>query len=413
VRLLHVSDWHLGRLTYRCSRVPDHEAALAEIAAIARDVRPHLILHTGDVFDGFRPGYAEMTFAIETLEELAALAPVVVLAGNHDSPALFRLFDRLQGPEPRIRFLDRVRPPGEGGVLELPGAEGEVVRLASLPFVHANRMVDRFEDPTTWTATYSERIQRIEEALESGLAAGYDPSRHVLLFAAHLYVSGARFSGSERPLHVSEAYATRLERLPNVSYAAFGHVHLPQPLPRRGVTGRYAGSPIPLDFGEERERKEVVVVEAEPGRPATVTPYPLDGGRPLRTLAGTIDDLAALGPEVGDALCRVTVSTDEPIPDVAHLLGDLLPDATLVEVNEDCAATRLEVLDASAVDLEAEAGFAELFRAYLAERGTRGARADRVLATFETLIRAVEAEEAPRLAPIDELLLERVRGGAE
>src|ERR671938_1200835 len=307
MRLLHVSDWHLGRLTYRCSRVPDHEAALAEIAAIARDVRPHLILHTGDVFDGFRPGYAAMTFAIEALEELAAVAPVVVLAGNHDSPALFRLFDRLQGPEPRIRFLDRVRPPGEGGVLELPGGEGEVVRLASLPFVHANRMVDRFEDPTTWTATYSERIQRIEEALERGLAAGYDPSRHVLLFAAHLYVSGERFSGRERPLHVSEAYATRLRRLPNVSYAAFGHLHLPQPLPRRGVTGRYAGSPIPLDFGEEREQKEVVLVEAEPGQPAVVTPVALEGGRRLRTIVGTPDEIREVAPTVGDALCRVTL----------------------------------------------------------------------------------------------------------
>jgi hypothetical protein len=97
---------------------------------------------------------------------------------------------------------------------------------------------------------------------------------------------------------------------------------------------------------------------------------------------------------------------------VAHLVGELLPDATLLEVREDCAATRLEVVDASAIDVEAEPGFSELFRAYLAERGTRGARADRVLRTFETLIRAVETEQAARLPEIDELLLQRVRGGA-
>jgi DNA repair protein SbcD/Mre11 len=409
MRLLHVSDWHIGRQTYRCSRVPDHEAALEEIVELARDTRPHLVLHTGDVFDGFRPGYAEMAFAVEALEELAALAPIVVVAGNHDSPALFRLFDRLQGAEPRIRFVDRVRPPAEGGVLDLPGADGEVVRVAFLPFVHANRMVDRFEDASTWTATYSERIQRIEEELERGLAAGYDPSCHVLLFAAHLYVSGARFSGSERPLHVSEAYATRLERLPNVSYAAFGHIHLPQPLPRRGVTGRYAGSPIPLDFGEEREQKEVVLVEAEPGRPAVVTPVALEGGRSMRTIVGTLDDLRAAAPTVGDALCRVTVCTDEPIPDLARLVGELLPGATVVEVSEDCEATRLEVVEATVDEADVEPGFSELFRAYLAERGTRGARADGVLRTFETLVQAVEAEEVARLPDLDELLLERVR----
>src|SRR5919198_2696793 len=410
MRLLHVSDWHVGRQTYRCSRTPDHEAALREIVELAREVRPHLVLHTGDVFDGFRPGYAEMAFAVEALEELAALAPVVVVAGNHDSPALFRLFDRLQGPEPRIRFVDRVRPPQEGGVFDLPAADGEIVRLACLPFIHANRMVDRFEDATTWTATYSERIQRIEEALEGGLAAGYDPSRHVLLFAAHLYVRGARYSGSERPLHVSEAYATRLERLPHVAYAALGHIHLPQALPRRGVTGRYAGSPPPPDFGEEHGRKEGVLVEAEPGRPAVVTPYTLAAGRPLRTIVGTLEEIAELGPEVGSALCRVTVCTEEPVPELAHLVGELLPDATLVEVNEDWGAPRLEVVEAIADEADAEPGFTELFRAYLAERGTRGARANRVVRTFETLIQAVEAEETARLPDLEELLLERARG---
>jgi DNA repair protein SbcD/Mre11 len=409
MRLLHVSDWHIGRQTYRCSRTPDHEAALGEIVDLARDTRPHLVLHTGDVFDGFRPGYAEMAFAVEALEELAALAPVVVIAGNHDSPALFRLFDRLQGLDPRIRFVDRVRPAADGGLLDLPGAHGEVVRIAFLPFVHANRLVDRFEDASTWTATYSDRIQRIEEELERGLAAGYDRSRHVLLFAAHLYVSGARFSGSERPLHVSDAYATRLRRLPNVSYAAFGHIHLPQPLPRR-VTGRYAGSPIPLDFGEEREQKEVVLVEAEPGEPAVVTPVALEGGRPLRTIVGTPDEVRAAAATVGDALCRVTVCTEEPIPDLAALVAELLPTATVVEVSEDCAATRLEVVEATMTEADAEPGFRELFREYLAERGTRAAQANRVLRTFETLVQAVETEEIARLPDLDELLLERVRG---
>src|ERR671934_229092 len=322
---------------------------------------------------------------------------------------LLHISDWLQGPDPRIRFVDRVRPPAEGGVLDLPGADGEVVRIAFLPFVHANRMVDRFEDASPGTAPYPGRIQRMEEELERGLAAGYDPSHHVLLFAAHLYVSGARFSGSERPLHVSDAYATRLRRLPNVSYAAFGHIHLPQPLPRR-VTGRYAGSPIPLDFGEEREQKEVVLVEAEPGQPAVVTPVALEGGRSMRTIAGTLDDLRAAAPTVGDALCRVTVCTDEPIPDLARLVGELLPDATVVEVSEDCAATRLEVVEAIVDEIDAEPGFSELFRAYLAERGTRGAQANRVLRTFETLVQAVETEELARLPDLDELLLERVRG---
>ena len=105
----------------------------------------------------------------------------------------------------------------------------------------------------------------------------------------------------------------------------------------------------------------------------------------------------------------MTVCTDDPVPELAHLLGELLPEATLVEVNEDCAATRLEVVEATVDEADVEPGFRELFREYLAERGTRGAQANRVLRTFETLVQAVETEELARLPDLDELLLERVR----
>jgi exonuclease SbcD len=404
MRLLHISDWHLGRMTYRCSRVPDHDAVLEETLGFARTLRPHLIVHTGDVFDSFRPGYAEMTRGIDALQQLAAIAPVVVIAGNHDSPALFRLFNRLQAESGRIHFVDQARPPEDGGVLEFPGAGDELIRLAPLPFVHANRMVERFEDPSTWMASYADRIQRIEDALGRGLSDGYDPTRHILLFAAHLYVTGARFSESERRLHVSDAYACRLERLPQVSYAAFGHIHRPQALPGTALNGRYAGSPICLDYGEEGEQKEIVVVEAEPGRPATVTPQPLIGGRPLRTLMGTLEELGTQAASVGGALCRVTVRTETPTDNLTELLRELCPDAVFVEVNEDCAATRIEVVEAGELDADAEPSFSELFRTYLGEQGTRGADAKRVLKTFEQLLEALDEEALPRLPDLDRLL---------
>ncbi len=404
MRLLHVSDWHLGRMTYRYSRAPDHDAVLEETIGYARELRPHLILHTGDLFDAFRPGYAEMARGIDALQELAAIAPVVVVAGNHDSPALFRLFNRLQGEDSRIRFVDQARLPQEGGVLEFPGMGDEVIRLAPLPFVHANRMVERFEDPSTWMATYADRIHLIEDALGRGLREGYNPSRDILLFAAHLYVTGARFCGSERPLHVTDAYGCRLERLPQVSHAAFGHIHRPQALPSTVVSGRYAGSPICLDYGEEGEQKEVVIVEAEPGRPATVTSQPLSGGRRLRTLIGTLEEIRSQAPSVGNALCRVTVRTDTPTENLSELVRELCPKATLVDVNEDCAATRIEVVEAAKADADAEPSFRDLFRTYLAEQGTRGADAKRVLKGFEQLFEAADEEAPLGLPDLDQLL---------
>ena len=170
MRLLHVSDWHLGRTTYNASRAEDHDVVIGEMLAYAREHQPDLIVHTGDLFDVVRPAYQEMARAVNALQELAVVAPVVVLCGNHDSPALFDLFGQLIGPGSPVHFVSRARPPDQGGILTFPTSAGEVIRLAPLPFVHANRMLDGFEEPGTWAAVYADRIHLVEQALDPGTA---------------------------------------------------------------------------------------------------------------------------------------------------------------------------------------------------------------------------------------------------
>lgn len=402
MRLLHTADWHVGRHLMGASREEDIEAAVEQVVGIARAERPDLVIHAGDVFDGLRPSYPDLRWTLDALRELAAIAPTVVLCGNHDSPALFEFLARLLGPESRLTFVPRALPPAMGGVLELPGPGDEVVRLAPVPFIHANRIVDYLEDPAAWMTGYADRVDRIQRALADGLTAGYDAGRHVLLLAAHLFVTGARFSTSERQLTVSDVYATHAERLPSVSYAAYGHVHRPQRLPG-AVTGRYAGSAVQLDFGELDETKEVVLVEAEPGRPARVQPIALSAGRPLRRLDGTLAEIEALAPAVGRALCTVVVRTEHTLPDLVSRLADLLPDALLLSVQEDAAATRVHVLTGADADVGREPTFRELFQEYLVATGTKTGSADRVLRYFGDLLAAVEAEEAAAVPDVDEL----------
>lgn len=391
MKLLHVSDWHLGRTLYNASRVEDHERVLGEILDLARTEKPDLVVHTGDLFESPRPAYEDMDRAIRTLRELGALSNVVVLAGNHDSPALFRLFADLVGSDSPIRFVDRPRSPDDGGVLHFSGPRDEVVRLAMLPFVQVNRVVDAFENTSGWMIAYADRIQKIEEALWDALTDGHDPSRDVLLFAAHLHVAGATFSQSERPLHITDSYATRAEHVPAVSYAAFGHIHKPQALPGT-AKGRYAGSPIPLDFGETGEQKTAVIVEASPGRPPDVRPVALSGGRPLRRLEGTLSELRAIAASVGKALCLVTVKTEQPVIDLSDQVREILPDATLLQVLESCAARRVTVVERQETG-GTEPTFEEMLHEYLATVGTKTAPVDRVLSTFGTLLSAVEHEE--------------------
>lgn len=408
MKLLHVSDWHLGRTLYNASRAEDHEKVLGEIAEIARRERPDLVVHTGDLFESIRPAYEDMDRGIRALYALAEVAPVVVVCGNHDSPALLRLFAKLLGEEHRIQFVDKARAADDGGILTFGSRRGETIRLAALPFIHANRMVQAFERPDTWMVAYADRIKLIQENLWDGLNEGANYATDILLYATHLHVAGATFSRSERPIHITDTYASRVEHVPKVSYAAFGHIHKPQPLPG-SENGWYAGSPIPLDFGEAREQKVVVLVEAEPGRPPAIQPIPLSGGRPLRKLEGALDDLRAAAPGVGKALCLVTVHTESPVPDLSEKVRDLLPEATLLEVVESCSARKAVALrkeDAQA----AEPTFEELFREYLAETGTKGAPVDRVVSAFSALLAAVEHEEPARFP--EEALLDPPAGGA-
>lgn len=407
MKLLHVSDWHLGRTTYNVSRSDDHDKVLAEMVDLARHEKPDLIVHTGDLFESIRPAYEDMDRGVRALQALAETAPVVVLCGNHDSPALFLLFNKLLGEDSRIRFVDKARPADQGGVLSYPGPRGETIRMAVLPFVHANRMVPVLEKPESWMVAYADRIKTIQDSLYSDMLDSANLATDVLLYAAHLHVSGATFSGTERQIHVTDTYASRIEHVPKVSYAAFGHIHKPQPLPQ-SENGWYAGSPIQLDFGEVGEQKLVIVVEAEPGRPPHIRPVALSGGRPLRKIEGTLVEISQQAPSVGEALCLVRVHTESPVPDLSEKVRDLLSDAVVLQVEESCAAKKAVALkreDAQAV----EPTFEELFREYLGETGTKGATVDRVMSTFSSLLAAAEHEEKPGFA--EERLLEELTLG--
>ncbi|GHG41284.1 MULTISPECIES: metallophosphoesterase family protein [Amycolatopsis] len=393
MKLLHISDWHLGRVTYNEPRAVDHDVVLAETIDIAHRAKPDLIVHSGDLFDHARPSHVDMSRAITALQELASVAPVVVVCGNHDSPSLFRVFSQILGPGSRIHLVDAPRDPRDGGVLRFPMEDGSVARLAVLPFVNANRIVDAFEDPDSWRAAYAERVGRMERALAAELLRDFDDRRDIAIFAAHLHVGGANFAGSERPVHASDYYATTTDELPAVAYAAFGHIHKPQKLPGKGVTGRYAGSPIQLDFGEAGERKSVVLADLQPGRPAVVDTIDLSGGRPLCKLEGTLDDLRGIVSSVGRALCQVAVHTETHQPALAELVHDLLPDAVVLQVTEVRADQRLEVLSPAAGAVDAEPGMRELFRDFLTEVGTSKVGAERVMETFGRVLTAVEEQQ--------------------
>ncbi|MCR6489793.1 exonuclease SbcCD subunit D [Amycolatopsis sp. OK19-0408] len=389
-RVLHTSDWHLGRQIGHRRRDAEFKAVLDEIVEIAAEFRPDLIVHSGDLFDGPRPSLDDMRRAAYALRRLGDIAPVVVVAGNHDTPYVLGFVDYLltdmgtrTGGQVRVRFATDARSDGLL-IAEYPAADGELtLRVGALPYLHPNRFAYDFTDPAAATATYAERIRTVQAEVYGRLADGRGP-RDVLVFAAHLFVEGATPSYSERKVSISSDYAAGAADLPAVDYGALGHIHKPQLVGRAGFPACYAGSPLQLDFGESHDTKSVVLVKIEPGKPPRIEFEPLTSGRRLVQLTGTLEEIAQQAGRVGDAWVKVLVDVEAPTTSLAETLGGMLPDATIVGIEERWPGAENRVLDrtASTADLP---GVEDLLREYLPRRGTAGPALDHVMATFADL----------------------------
>lgn len=359
MRFLHTADWHVGKALRGRSRFDEFAAALEEVAAIARDRRVDAVLLAGDVFDSPAPP-AEAEKLV--YDFLARLLPeriaCVVIAGNHDHPRkLAALAELLEGL--RIFVRADVRPPEQGGVVRVPSRDGaDEALVAVLPFVPERKVVDACQLLGPEHEWYEEYARRLEQVL-ARLTAGFTP-RTVNLVVAHLLISGARVGTGERPLHLGEAYGVNAQQLPaNAQYIALGHLHRPQELMAPSRTF-YSGSLLELDFGEQEQDKRVVIVEAVPGKPSAIESVPLQAGRRLRDLTGTLPELFSLAGSVGDDYLRVAVKVDGPVPGVAEQVRELLPNALDVRLMYERSAP--EGVPAATQGLSPSQLFADFYR---------------------------------------------------
>lgn len=337
MRILHTSDWHLGRRLERHDRSEEHRAVVDEVVTIAADHEVDLVVHSGDLFDRAAPPVEALRLGLDGLVRLAdgGRRPVVVVAGNHDSPDLFEtLAPFLRGFG--VHLVGTIKSPADGGVLALdtPGGRAHV---ACLPFLKAAQVVDFMARADRWYGEYADRIRRITEAYATAMTEAAEPGE-VTLLVAHFMVGGVNVRTGvprgERELHIGEAYATTTQAVPAaLDYVALGHIHAPQPVPGAQVPAEYAGSLLQLDFGEAGEEKRVVVVEAGSG-PATVMSVPITRGRPLVRLSGTWEELEGRD-DLGDAYLDLTVATDGPEPGLMDKALERFPDVVKVRADYD------------------------------------------------------------------------------
>lgn len=394
MRFLHTADWHVGKTLRGRSRTDEYAAVLDEVLAVARDQQVDAVLVAGDVFDTVAPPPEAERLVYDFLARLLpdGIACVLV-AGNHDHPrrlqALSRLLEGL-----KIHIRAEVRPPAQGGVVTLTSRDGrEEAKVAVLPFVPERKVVDACQllaAENTWYEAYARRI----EQMLAFLAADLTP-KTVNLAVGHLLISGARVGTGERALHLGDAYGCNAQQLPaGLQYIALGHLHRPQEVlaPSRAC---YSGSLLELDFGELSQEKRLVVVEAHPGRPASIESIPLTSGRRLRQIEGSLDDVRRAAAGVGTDWLRVVLNVDVPVPGLADEVKERLPNAVEVRVVARAAAT------ARPAEPRGHLGPADLFASFYAAKN--GAPPDAALLrlfaeAYDQASHPTDVEAVPRAA---------------
>lgn len=299
MKILHTADWHLGKRLHDFKRLQEQQAVLTEIIHLAKQEDVDLILLAGDLFDTFNPDPVAEDLLYSTLKELTSggRCTVVAIAGNHDDPRRIEAQDHF-GRECGILFagypLTEVRSQdlsceakllrsAPGFVeLQLPRYAAPV-RLIMTPYANETRMRSFFG------ITNSEDTlrQHLQEHW-ANLANTYMDSEGVNLLVSHLFFmkrggQQPEESDDERSiLQIGGASVVYSDMIPpQVQYAALGHLHRFQEIGGGPCPVVYSSSPLAYSFGEADQQKYVVLLEAHPATPVTVTPIPLKTGKRL------------------------------------------------------------------------------------------------------------------------------------
>lgn len=328
MKIVHTSDWHIGRRWKGIQRLDELEAVLDHLAAFIEKESIDLVLHTGDMFESRNPPAEAEQLVNRFLVRVGRTgAHMLVIAGNHDDP--LRLDARSLLTEfVNVQILGRPRPASLGGTRTLETRSGEKAVVAALPFASPGAWVSALDIAGEEASARSKYARMFERAVKD-LSSAFRPDA-VNFLMAHTYIEGAIFGESERRVHIGEDWAALPESLPSTaSYIALGHIHRPQKIDVP-VPTYYAGSLLQMDFGEAGEEKSFVVVTASPGKRATVEHIPYEGGLPLVDLRATLAELEEAADQYRTGWLRVTVPLTEKDPDLNRKVRELLPNALVV-----------------------------------------------------------------------------------
>lgn len=327
MKLIHLSDLHLGKRVNEFSMLEDQQYILTEILRIIDEEQTDGVLIAGDVYDKTVPSAEAVALLDDFLVRLAKRdLQIFLISGNHDSPERMAFGGRLMegsGVHLAPVYDGRVSP------ITLTDAYG-TVNFYLLPFVKPAHVRRCF--PEREITTYTDALVAAIEAM------GVDTNgRNVLV--THQFVTGAARCDSEE-LSVGGTDNVDVSVFDPFDYVALGHIHGPQQVGRETV--RYCGTPLKYSFSEAGHQKSVTVVELGPKGTVSVRTVPLIPLRDLAELRGTYEELTFRGFYEGTSYQKdyvhITLTDEEDVPDAMRKLQIIYPN--LMKLDYDNRRTR-------------------------------------------------------------------------
>jgi len=291
MRILHTSDWHLGRTFHGCDLLADQERVLGELAVLVTEHDVDVVAVSGDVFDRALPNAETVRLYDRVLASLSAAgARIVLISGNHDSAARLgsiRHFAAAGG----LHLHTAVETCAEPTMLS--DADGDVA-FYGLPYLEPE--TSRVPLGVPAGAGHAGVLGAAMAAVRRDLATRATGTRSVVLAHAFALAGSARetdaeTSASERSLSVGGVQTAPTELFDGVDYVALGHLHGCQQPDVSRPWLRYSGSPLAYSFSEARQRKSVLLVDLDAGGLAGVRRIELPVPRRLALITGALDDL--------------------------------------------------------------------------------------------------------------------------
>jgi len=298
MKLLHTSDWHIGRIFYNVSLLEDQRYALAHLIEIIKEHAVDGVIIAGDIYDRAVPPATAVKVLDDWLYTVVSQMkiPVFMISGNHDSAQRLSFGSR----QLKASGLTIV---GDFDEMLTPMVltKGEVsVQISGIPYSDPEHVRDHYQCEVR---DYDHAHQLLTEKVKQSQHADM-PS----IVVSHCFIDGAQESESERTLSVGGADRVSYKHFEPFNYVALGHLHQPQHKGHQYI--RYSGSLLKYSFSEEAHTKGATIVSFDKNGVTDIEPIAISAKRDMRSVEGSFDEIITKGatdPKPDDyILARIT-----------------------------------------------------------------------------------------------------------